>query len=148
MCPYHIIVRPAAFPDLPFVEQDGYLSNDILQQKIEAGEVFILLVDDQPCGYLRLEFLWSIVPYIALIWIQENRRKKGFSRDLLEFVENHLVSKGHNTLYSSSQADEPLPQAWHRHMGFEECGMINGINEGGIGEIFFRKHLTADVDAS
>jgi len=35
--------------------------------------------------------------------------------------------------------DEPEPQAWHRHMGFVECGIINGINENGIGEVFFRK---------
>jgi len=26
-------------------------------------------------------------------------------------------------------------------MGFEECGMINGLNQGGIGEVFFRKTL-------
>jgi hypothetical protein len=26
-------------------------------------------------------------------------------------------------------------------MGFEECGIINGINDGGIGEVFFRKYL-------
>jgi hypothetical protein len=24
-------------------------------------------------------------------------------------------------------------------MGFVECGIINGINENGIGEVFFRK---------
>ena len=28
-----------------------------------------------------------------------------------------------------------------RHAGFEECGTIAGINEGGIGEVFFRKQL-------
>ena len=42
---------------------------------------------------------------------------------------------------SSSQADEPEPQTWHRAIGFEECGIISGLNEGGIGEIFFRKKL-------
>jgi len=45
-------------------------------------------------------------------------------------------------LFSSSQANEPEPQAWHRHVGFEECGFIAGINEGGVGEVFFRKVLT------
>ena len=46
-----------------------------------------------------------------------------------------------SALYSSSQVDEPPPQAWHRHMGFQECGIIAGINEGGVGEVFFRKAL-------
>jgi len=54
-----------------------------------------------------------------------------------------LCDQGFDVLYSSSQVDEPKPQAWHRHMGFEECGVINGINQGDIGEIFFRKRLSA-----
>ena len=105
------------------------------------GEVFLLTIDTQPAGLINLEFLWSVIPYIALIWIDDNHRKKGYSRVLLSFVEDHLRAKGHKTLYSSSQADEAEPQAWHRHMGFEECGVLNGVNEDGIGEIFFKKAL-------
>jgi hypothetical protein len=37
--------------------------------------------------------------------------------------------------------DESAPQAWHRWMGFEECGFLAGMNEGGVGEVFFRKAL-------
>ena len=37
--------------------------------------------------------------------------------------------------------NEAEPQAWHRAAGFRECGIIAGINEGGIGEVFFRKEL-------
>jgi hypothetical protein len=44
-------------------------------------------------------------------------------------------------LYSSSQADEQGPQEWHLHMRFEECGLIAGINNDGVGELFFRKRL-------
>jgi len=61
---------------------------------------------------------------------------------LLHFLEEFLRSKGHSVLFSSSQANEPEPQAWYRHMGFEECGFIAGINEEGVGEVFFRKVLT------
>jgi L-amino acid N-acyltransferase YncA len=60
---------------------------------------------------------------------------------LLRFVEQDLRAGGYRALYSSSQADEAAPQAWHRKSGFQECGIIEGINEGGIGEIFFRKDL-------
>lgn len=44
-------------------------------------------------------------------------------------------------LYSSSQVDEGEPQAWHRHMGFVECGILAGVNEGGVGEVFYQKAL-------
>lgn len=134
-----ITARLATLDDLDFVSQDGYIPKDVVLRKIAQEECFLVSLKDQPAGYLRLEYLWSLVPYISLIIIQEPQRKKGCSRVLLNAVIHYLKEKGHTVLYSSSQADEPEPQAWHRHMGFEECGVINGINDGGIGEIFFRK---------
>jgi GNAT superfamily N-acetyltransferase len=130
--------RRATIEDLDFVSQDGYLPPEILERKIAQGECFLVEEGCQPVGYLRLEYLWSLIPYIALIHIQEQRRKQGFSRVLLAFVIDTLREKGHNCLYSSSQVDEPTPQAWHRHIGFKECGVLCGVNDGGVGEIFFR----------
>lgn len=134
-------VRLAQSSDLDFVSRDGFVSQEVILHKIEQEECFVLEVGGQYAGYLRLEFLWSLVPYISLVMILEEYRKKGYSRHLLGFVENNLKEQGFDVLYSSSQSDEPTPQAWHRHMGFEECGIITGINAGGIGEIFFRKAL-------
>jgi GNAT superfamily N-acetyltransferase len=71
----------------------------------------------------------------------EAYQKHGYSRHFLEFVEEYLRNMGFDVLFSSSQVDDPNLQAWYRHMGFEECGIINGINDGGIGEVFFRKYL-------
>ena len=132
------IARLATIADLTFVSQEGYLSQALVARKIAQEECFLVEVNDEPVGYLRLEYLWSLVPYIALIHIQEGHQKQGYSRVLLDFVLETLRKNGHTCLYSSSQVDEPVPQAWHRHMGFVEAGVINGINEGGVGEIFFR----------
>ena len=114
---------------------------EILRRKIQAREVFLAEHSEQAVGYLRLEYLWSEVPYIALIKVLEPFRLQGVSRALLCHVEGILRTRGHTRLYSSSQADEPGPQSWHRHMGFTECGIIAGLNEGGIGEVFFCKSL-------
>jgi hypothetical protein len=43
----------------------------------------------------------------------------------------------------SSQVNEPMVQEWQRKMGFQECGIIAGIIQGGIGEVFFTKSLRA-----
>lgn len=90
---------------------------------------------------LRLEYLWSLVPFIALITVLPAYRRRGVGQAMLAFVEAYLRDQGHDALYSSSQADEPAPQAWHRHVGFVECGFIAGMNVGGVGEVFFRKLL-------
>jgi len=105
----------------------------------------VVLLNDELAGYLRLEFLWSQIPNIALIHVMDTLRKRGCSRKLLDFVIQNLKNRGFNVTYSSSQADEPEPQAWHRHMGFEECGMICGINDGGIEEIFLKRFSEANL---
>ena len=144
-----IAIRFARLDDLDFAYQDGYIPAAVLKRKIEAQSAFnpdciedvvIAEWNGKRAGYVRLEYLWSIVPYISLIQVLPEYRRKGIGKALLGFIETFLRETGHEALYSSSQADEPEPQAWHWYMGFEECGFITGINEG-VGEVFFRKSL-------
>ena len=126
--------------DLDFL-RPKYVTDAITLRKIEWQEIAVAERDNSLVGHIWLEYLWSMVPYVSLIWVLPEHRRQGIGKALLNFTESFLHSKGHDALYSSSQANEPEPQAWHRHMGFEECGIIAGINDGGIGEIFFRKNL-------
>ncbi len=144
-----IVIRFARLDDLDFAYQDGYISTEVLKRKIDAQlalnpdrieDILIAERNGKRVGYVRLEYLWSIVPYISLIQVLPEYRRQGVGKALLRFIETFLRNTGHEVLYSSSQADEPEPQAWHRHVGFEECGVIAGINDG-IGEVFFRKSL-------
>jgi GNAT superfamily N-acetyltransferase len=123
------------------VVSDSYVTEQVIRHKIVNDEIIIAELDGQPIGYLRLEYLWSNIPYIGNIFVVELYRKEGVGRKILAFLEDYLRSRGHDALYSSSQADEVEPQAWHRSVGFVESGIISGINESGIGEIFFRKLL-------
>ncbi len=144
-----IVIRFARFDDLDFAYQDGYIPAAVLKRKIDAQvalnpdrieEIVIAEWNGKRVGYVRLEYLWSIVPYIALIRVLPEYRRQGVGKALLRFIETFLRDAGHEALYSSSQADEPEPQAWHRYMGFEECGFIAGINDG-VGEVIFCKSL-------
>lgn len=137
----NISTRFAIPTDLDFVRQDQYLPPAMMIRKIDWREVVVAELNGSSAGYLRLEYLWSKVPYIALIRVLPDRRRQGVGKALLAFVEAFMRGQGHEALYSSSQVDEAEPQAWHRHVGFEECGIIAGINGGGIGEVFFRKQL-------
>lgn len=142
-----IVIRTATEEDLNFVSRDAHLPDAILQRKVSDGDVFLALLEGEPVGYLRLEWLWSTLPYIERIWVRKPHRRAGIGRTLLAHVENDLVGRRHAALYSSSQADEPAPQAWHRRMGFEECGFLAGLNEDGVGEVFFRKALDPSGEA-
>ena len=120
-------------------------SHTLMLQKIKDNEVIVATLNGTLVGVLELQYLWEGhgfgVPYISSIVVLDLYRRKGIGRSMLHFFEDHLKSKGIPFLLSSSQLDESPPQEWHRHMGFEECGILNGINDGGIGEVFFRKIL-------
>jgi GNAT superfamily N-acetyltransferase len=135
-----ISVRFAESGDMDFVAREGHVAADVLRRKVEWREVIVAEQCGELVGQLRLEYLWSVVPYVALVIVVENQRRCGVGKAMLRFAEEFLRGRGHDALYSSSQADEPEAQGWHRRAGFEECGFIAGVN-GGVGEVFFRKRL-------
>jgi len=120
---------------------DPYLPTATFAGKIAAQELVLVETAEQTIGYLRLEYIWGKIPYIGLIWLEATHRGQGIGTAVLAFVEAHLRDGGHCFLLSSSQVNEAEPQAWHRAVGFRECGILSGINDGGIGEVFFRKEL-------
>jgi len=136
-------VRFAEPKDLDFCVKSDYkhVGEGMIKRKIEEKAVILAELDGKPVGYLRIEYWWLKIPYISLIIVDEEHRRKGVGTFMIKFLEEYLIRNGHKVLYSSSQVNEPGPQMWHRRAGFEECGCIAGINEGGIGEIFFRKVL-------
>ncbi len=124
---------------------DPHLPRFRFRSKIECRELLLAEVQGRPEGYLRLEYLWGKVPFIGMIVVSHHLRGKGIGKAMLTYLEDHLRDEGYRTLLSSSQVNEAEPQAWHRARGFQECGIISGINEGSIGEVFFRKELKAGL---
>jgi N-acetylglutamate synthase-like GNAT family acetyltransferase len=136
-----VTIRFAALDDLHFVTEDQYIPTDVVKRKIEWQEVIIAEIEGDPVGHLRLDYLWSTIPCIALIRVLADHRGKGIGKKMLRYTEDHCREKGYKVLYSSSQVNEEEAQRWHREMGFEECGIVAGINEGGVGEVIFRKQI-------
>lgn len=134
------MIRIALDEDMEFLKRNSHISENVISRKIEWEEIFVAEIKENLIGFLQLEYLWSSVPYISLIKVLPDYQRQGIGKSLLKFAEDFLRDKNFKSLYSSSQADEFEPQAWHRHIGFEECGIIAGINDG-IGEIFFVKKL-------
>jgi GNAT superfamily N-acetyltransferase len=120
---------------------DRWPKEHIWQHKIAGAEVIVLELDTEIIGLIRYEVLWTTVPFMGLIVIEEAHRNKGYSTLLLEFLKEQLRSQGYLALLSSSQTDEPTPQAWHRHMGFKSNGIIENIADDDVGEIVYRMML-------
>ncbi len=135
-------VRLANDADIPKLQQlDPWAKERIWKQKIMCKEVSVLELHGEVIGLIRYDVLWTTVPFIGLIEIEEAHRGKGYSRVLLEFLKQHLREQGYVALLSSSQTDEPVPQNWHRHMGFKSNGIIENIADNNVGEVIYRLTL-------
>lgn len=124
---------------------DETLTDQQMRHRIENYEILVASRGDRLIGYLKLQYLWDTKPFLSLIRIGEDERGKGIGRHLLEYTCHFLEMNGFKELFSSSQVNEEPPQKWHRKMGFTECGLISGLNEGGFGELIFKRYLEANI---
>lgn len=86
----NITIRWATLADLDFVQQDHYLPSEVVTRKIEWQEVLVAEWNGKLVGYARIEYLWSIVPYLALIRVQPEYRRQGVGKALLNYLEEFL----------------------------------------------------------
>jgi len=117
------------------------LSAALLESKRRDGAILLAMVRGQPVGWLVHTMLWARVPFIELIHVEPDDRRLGIAAALLAALEDQLRCDGRELLFSSAQDDNAAAMSWHLQLGFDESGVIDGINAGGVGEVFFRKDL-------
>lgn len=120
---------------------DGWPSLGAWRRLIGNAEVVVLEVEGTVVGMAHYAVLWTTVPFLSMIVLHPDHRGRGYSRMLLDYLGERLRAQGYVALLSSSQTDEPEPQAWHRHLGFASGGIIENIADEGIGEVVFRLEL-------
>lgn len=134
-----ITVRRATERDLPWlVEHDGVLEARELTPKVAQREVLLAELDGELAGFLRLDHLWSLLPFVAQVRVVEPYRRRGVGRALVGAACQHAREIGWGFLLSSTTAGEADPRAWHLAVGFEPCGVLAQFNEDGTDEDFYR----------
>jgi GNAT superfamily N-acetyltransferase len=84
--------------------------------------VFLAEVGGRPAGLVRIDLLWSRIPFVAQVRVLEEDRRRGVGRAMMEFVRTRARAQGVGFVLSSSTADEAEPQAWHRAVGSRSAG--------------------------
>jgi ribosomal protein S18 acetylase RimI-like enzyme len=123
------------------VMHDGRLDEPELRRKVHAREVVVGDLDGELVGLLRLDYLLSTLPHLAQVRVVEHHRREGIGRALVTFVEQQGRSRGIDKILSSTRPDKTGAQAWHRQIGFTECGALEGFGPNGEATIFFLKML-------
>jgi N-acetylglutamate synthase-like GNAT family acetyltransferase len=140
--PADVEVRFAALRDLPWLaHNDGHLDSHKLSDKVAATEIFVAESNNELTGLLRIDFLWSKVPFIAQVRVTEKHRRLGIGRTLVAALCDDQRSKASGFVLSSTTGGEAEPLAWHKAVGFAPCGEVTGIDGPGSVEVFLRRDL-------
>lgn len=120
-------------------DADFYTTVDGHVKSIADDRAYIILNDDAPVGVIAYNMFWEELPFMTLIKLLPEYRRRGFGREAIALFEEELKKLGYCALLVSTQTDEQA-QHFYRKAGYRECGCL--ILDGALKqpmEMFFIK---------
>lgn len=121
--------------------KDRHITPSVLKSKVSDKQVLIVQINGQNIGWLRFGFLWDMVPFVCLVSIEEEYRKKSVGKKLVNYWEEEMKQGNHKLVMTSTQADEEGQYFW-RKMGYHDMGALFELNGGPV-EIFLLKKINS-----
>lgn len=100
---------------------DHHIAREELENAAALGRVYLAEQDGRLAGWLRYNLFWDQIPFMNLLYIQEEERGKGIGRQLVEQWEADMARKGYSVLMTSTQSNE-YAQHFYVHLGYEAVG--------------------------
>ena len=112
---------------------DSHIHTAHLGECIWNGQVYVLKDDsiknggqnhrlkDPVVGVLRYSLFWQSIPFLDLLYIAEDYRRKGFGTQMMSQWEHNMKLRGYKYVMTSTQADE---DAWrfYEKLGYSKVG--------------------------
>lgn len=120
-------------------DADFYTTVDGHVKSIADDRAYIILNDGAPVGVIAYNMFWEELPFMTLIKLLPEYRRRGFGREAVALFEEELKKQGYCALLVSTQTDEQA-QHFYRKAGYRECGCL--ILDGALKqpmEMFFIK---------
>ena len=133
-----IEIRFATSQDYDYlVHNDRQIKPEVVK-KIEDAEIIVVLDNEQNIGWLRFNYFWDEIPFMKMLWIEEDYRRKGIGTRLVNFWETEMFQRDKNQVMTSTLSDEAA-QHFYRKLEYQDCGSLLLPDE--ALEIFFLKSL-------
>jgi len=117
-----MIIRYAEITDYPWLKRnDIHISADVLKQKINLKEVYVVQEDNELIGWLRYNLFWDNIPFMNMLYLLEKYRRKGMGKRLVYYWENEMRKKGFKNVLTSTLSNEEA-QHFYRKIGYSEIG--------------------------
>ena len=114
----------AGLDDLDFlVAEDHHVTRDVIRDKIARREVMVAHVENRRVGFLRHGYFWDEIPFMNLLWVEEQSRGQGYGTQLVSFWESEMRKLGHDSVMTSSSSSERA-QHLYRRLGYVDVGSL------------------------
>jgi len=117
-------------------ENDKHISENILKNKIDNKEVYVVEKNGKIIGWLRYNLFWDNIPFMNMIYFLDEYRNMGIGNKLVNYWEEEMKQKGYNNVLTSTQSNEEA-QHFYRKLGYKEIGGFKYFND--PYEIIFQK---------
>lgn len=121
---------------------DKRISKDVLFNKIERKEAYVLTENEVVIGVLRYGLFWDSVPFCNMLYVDENYQKNGYGTWLVKQFEKDMKKFGYDVVLTSTRVDETA-QFFYRKLGYKDCGglLFETTKEKQPMELFLIKEL-------
>lgn len=103
--------------------RDHHINEATLKKKISNKEIIIIQTENEILGWLRFGFFWDIIPFMNMLFVEEQYRSKGIGKKLVQFWESEMKKQKHKIVMTSSQSDEDA-QHFYRKLGYADAGSL------------------------
>lgn len=105
-------------------DRDHHISDGLILAKLKEKEIYILRNrDGSNIGWMRFGYFWDNIPFMNMIWVDEQFRGKGVGNKVVLFWEDQMKQKGFKMVMTSTQADEGA-QHFYRKIGYQDAGCL------------------------
>ena len=132
-------IRNAEPGDLPWLTaHDPHIAPDELEILLSLRRVLVCEDGGAPVGWLRWNLFWDNTPFLNLIFLLPEYRRRGLGRELLRFWEAAMTAQGYTRLLTSTQSNEDA-QHFYRALGYTDAGVL--LLPGEPAELLFLREL-------
>ncbi|MDQ0092048.1 ribosomal protein S18 acetylase RimI-like enzyme [Paenibacillus anaericanus] len=105
------------------VERDRHIPETLVRTKIREKEIFIIKDSEKEIGWMRYGYLWDNIPFMNMLWIDEEYRGQGIGKEMVLYWEEIMREKGFELIMTSTQSNEEA-QHFYRKMGYRDAGCL------------------------
>lgn len=134
-----MIVRYAVMDDLDSIcILDKSINRKKQVEKISLNELIVCESNEKVVGVLRFSYFWEHIPFMDLIYVDENIRSCGIGKKMSNYWEDEMKRLNYKFVLTSTQSDE-MAQHFYRNAGYRECGCLLLPTQ--AAELFFIKNI-------